>query len=470
MIEAHHPIGGAVASRNDGDGLAQLTEMMRGTPAGAPAKRAPTPRPPADRRARRRARIIGLSVTGAVVLVIAGLVASYVVWALHAPISPASATVQTPEVPTPAAAGSLLAPEGQSAISVSGADDYLGPQASGVWQSSGDETVPMASISKVITALVILQAKPLGSATDAGPTIAFTKADVALYDKYYVLNATLAPMPSGSSLSEHDALETMLVVSASNYAEALSTWAYGSQGAFLAAAKKWLATNGMTHTRMVEPTGLDDRNTSTASDLIALGKLAMANPAVAAMVGTRSLDIPGSKVSGMTNTNGMLGSDGIDGIKTGTLDTGSDLLFSANVTVPDLPGKPLRVFGVVLSGYTRDSVDGDVRAMLHALAAGFHSTPLGTQGDVVGTYTTRWGASAKMVLGDNAGITTWSNTPITVKMSTGSITTGKARQKVGTVTWTAGSSTVTVPVVLDEAVKPPTDEWRLTHPGELGKK
>ena len=458
-----------MAAQQGGDGLSQLAELMRDTPAGAPARRGPA-RPPVDRWKRRRRRIVGLSVTGVVILLIAGLVSSYVVWALHAPISAASATLQQPEVPTPAAAASLLSPEGQSAISVSGADDYLGPEATGVWQSSAGDPVPMASISKVVTTLVILQAKPLGSATDAGPRITFSKDDHALYDKYYVLNATLAPMPTGSSLSEHDALETMLVVSASNYAEALSTWAYGSQGAFLAAAKKWLAANGMTHTRMVDPTGLDDRNTSTPADLIALGKLAMANPAVASMVSQTALHIQGSPVDGMSTTNDLLGVDGIDGIKTGTLDTGSDLLFSANVVVPNLPDVRLRVVGVVLSGFSRQTVDDDVRGMLRQLVSGFHSTSLGVQGDVVGTYTTRWGASARMVLGDDAAITTWSNAPITVKMSTGSITTGTARQKVGTVTWTSGKTTVKVPVVLEKAIKPPTDWWRLTHPGELGKK
>ena len=40
----------------------------------------------------------------------------------------------------------------------------------------------MASISKIVTALVILQAKPLSSATTPGPTITFSKDDHALYD------------------------------------------------------------------------------------------------------------------------------------------------------------------------------------------------------------------------------------------------------------------------------------------------
>jgi D-alanyl-D-alanine carboxypeptidase (penicillin-binding protein 5/6) len=70
----------------------------------------------------------------------------------------------------------------------------------------------------------------------------------------------------------------MLVISASNYAEAASTWAFGSQPAFVSATKRWFAANGLAHTKIVEPTGIDPHNTSTPSDMIALGKLAMANP------------------------------------------------------------------------------------------------------------------------------------------------------------------------------------------------
>ncbi|MGN6325311.1 D-alanyl-D-alanine carboxypeptidase family protein [Pseudolysinimonas sp.] len=455
-------------ARNDGDGLAQLTEIMRSTPAGAPL-RSPAPRTPVDRRRRRRRRIVGLSVTGGILLLVAALVASYVGWALNAPIGAASASLAQPTVATPPAAQPVLAPEGSSAISVAGADDYLGPGASGVWQKSGDDAVPMASISKIVTALVILKAKPLSGATTPGPLITFSAADHALYDQYYVQNATIAPMPTGSSMTEHQALETMLVVSASNYAAALSTWAYGSPGAFLAATRTWLAANGLTHTAMVEPTGLDDRNRSTPADLIALGKLAMANAAVAEIVGLHSLDIPGSPVDGMSATNDMLGRNGVDGIKTGTLDTGSDLLFSATVPVPALDRPALRVFGVVLGGSSRESVDGDVETMLHNVVNGFHSTMLGREGDVVGTYTTRWGASAHMVLARDATVTTWSNAPITVTMSTGMITTGKAGQRVGAVTWTSGTTTVTVPVVLESTIRPPSDWWRITHPDKLGR-
>src|SRR5690606_12618891 len=105
-------------------------------------------------------------------------------------------------------------------------------------------------------------------------------------------------------------------------------WAYGSQSGFLAAARGWLEANGLEHTTIVEPTGIDARNVSTPRDLLALGRLAMANPVIAEIVASETLDVPG--LERRSNTNTLLGVSGVHGIKTGTLDgAGSNLLFSA---------------------------------------------------------------------------------------------------------------------------------------------
>ncbi|WP_299016513.1 hypothetical protein [uncultured Caulobacter sp.] len=64
----------------------------------------------------------------------------------------------------------------------------------------------MASVSKIITALVVLEKYPLADASDPGPTITFSKADHDLYDQYYVRGATIAAMPTGTRMSLHDAL------------------------------------------------------------------------------------------------------------------------------------------------------------------------------------------------------------------------------------------------------------------------
>lgn len=444
--------------RQDSDGLSQLTELMRD-------ERIPE-REPVDPEVRRSARRRRLIVSGIVAVFVIVFVSSYVGYTLSAPLPTAESATEVPEVQVPAAAELALSPEGSSAISVAGAEEYLGPDAAGIWATSGgDKPRPIASITKLITTLVILDAKPLKNADDPGPTITFSKADHALYDKYYVQNATIAAMPTGSSLSLHDALETMLVASACNYAEAVAGWAFGSQWGFVQATKKWLSEHGLTHTTIVEPTGLDPRNVSSPSDLIALARIAVQNPAVVQIAAMKTLQVPG--IDPVTNTNDLLGWNGIDGLKTGTLDGyGSNLLYTSKLDV-GLP-EPLSIIGVQLGGYSRSAANAEVDTLLTSIREGFHEVVVAEQSQVVGTYTTVWGEKARMVIGQNATLLTWSDTPVTSTIDVTTVTTGHDGDQIGTVTYTAGTATATVPVLLEGGISAPDSWWRLTHPSELG--
>src|SRR5476651_1752358 len=154
---------------------------------------------PAPKRRRLRGRLIAIIAA----LLVVAVIGTYVSLTLSAPVGAAAAAFHSPVVPTPTAAAIALPLYGESAISVSGGDDYLGTTADGIFASSGGNgALPMASISKLITAMVILSARPLGTSGN-GRTITWDKADAALYDKYYLLNATIAAMKNGSSMSEH---------------------------------------------------------------------------------------------------------------------------------------------------------------------------------------------------------------------------------------------------------------------------
>jgi serine-type D-Ala-D-Ala carboxypeptidase (penicillin-binding protein 5/6) len=417
---------------------------------------------PAVRRARRRR---GLLVFGIVVVVLLAAVGGYAGWALNAPLPAPVADVRQPGLADPVPAVLALPAEGSSAVAVTGADEFLGDGASGVWTTSGSgDPRPLASLTKLVTALVILDARPLEGA-DAGPTITFSDADHDLYDEYYVQGATIAAMPAGSAMSLRDALAVMLVPSASNYAEAVSTWAFGSQGAFLGAARSWLAENGLTATTIVEPTGLSARNTASPADALALAKLAAAHPVVAEIAGTRSISLPTTGV--LHNTNGLLGTAGITGLKTGNLGAGTfNLAYTASIELGF--GEPVRITGVVLGGGSRDEVGRDVVRLLDSIRDGFRLTHLIDQGRELGTYTTAWGSSATLVVGESASIRTWSDTPITREMDVVAPTSYEDGEVVGSITWTAGPRTATTTLEVEGSLEPPTDWWRLTHPGELG--
>ncbi|MCU1425880.1 MAG: D-alanyl-D-alanine carboxypeptidase [Microbacteriaceae bacterium] len=408
-------------------------------------------------RRRRRSALVAVIL----LLLVSAAIGTYVSLSMSAPLDDATLTLEKVVVAQPAGAV-IAAPMGvASAVSVVGAEEYLGAGISS--ESGGTEKRPIASITKVVTALVILDQKPLDPG-EAGPTLTFSEADNDLYDKYFVMGATIHPMKIGSTMTERDALETMLVVSASNYAEAVSTWAFGSQARFLSAARAWLSKNGLTDTTIVDPTGLDSRSASTPANLIALGKIAMAHPVVADIVGTAHLDVPGHQP--LDNTNGFLGADGINGIKTGTLDSaGSCLLFSAIVSVN--ASTPLTIVGVVLGATDKYAAGLAAQQIIESVEAGFHPVPLVKRGDVFGAYDTVWKDGALVTARADATVRTWSDTPITSTIEAKPITTGKKGEEVGSITYVAGAETIVVPLVLDGDIADPGKKWRLTHPGEL---
>jgi D-alanyl-D-alanine carboxypeptidase (penicillin-binding protein 5/6) len=390
-----------------------------------------------DPAVRRRRRRRGLVITAVCIVLLLAVSGGYIGWALTASVNPPAVTTRAPQAPV-----------------------------SGTWSAAGTgEPLPIASITKLITALVILDASPLSSADDPGPTITFGRADHDLYDEYYVQGATIAPMPTGISMSLHDALAVMLIPSASNYAEALSSRIFGSQDAFLGATRDWLASHRLTGTTVTEPTGISPRNTSTPADLLAIAKLAAANPAIAQIVATPSVSIPGA--GRLHNTNSLLGTAGITGLKTGNLGEGRhNLLYTATLDVG--AADPLAITGVILGGASRDSVNATVIAELESIRSGFHQVPVATAGQEVGSISTPWGSTATLVVGDDASIFTWSDTPIEVAMDIDTPTAYRDGTVVGSVTWTAGPNTVTAPVKIDGTIDPPTEWWRLTHPSELG--
>ncbi|WP_159078240.1 D-alanyl-D-alanine carboxypeptidase family protein [Salinibacterium hongtaonis] len=420
--------------------------------------------PEAAAASRKRRRIAGI-VAGATALALVTTASIYSVSALTSAIPLSTAHLTAPGVTPGPVAAMTLPVVGSSAIVVSGENDFEAFTGSRemVGALDADAARPIASISKVITALVVLDAKPLGI-DEPGPTITFTAADDDLYDKYYVLGATTHTMKKGERMTQRDALEVMLVASASNYAEAVANWAFGSPAGFRNATKTWLAKNGLNATVVVEPTGIDPRNVSTPAELITLGRLAMADPVLAVIVQSPSLDVPGH--SPVSNSNTLLGQGGVNGIKTGTLAPyGSNLLFSSVIDVGI--GEPLTVTGATLGAFDRDSLSREIMTTLQSIKGGFRSIPLVDQGRVLGTYTTPWGDSASVVTGKAGTLLTWSDTPVTSEITSSSLGEGESGTVVGSITYTAGPRTSSVPLVLDGTIEPPSAWWRLTHPAEV---
>jgi D-alanyl-D-alanine carboxypeptidase (penicillin-binding protein 5/6) len=218
------------------DDLSAFAELLDGAPAATGSGRA--------------ARTALLVVLVSILLVLAGG-GGYVWWVSATPLPAPTLTTQLPTAAAGEAATVRLPADGAMRVSVTGGEQYLGADTDGAWAASGgDDPRPIASVAKLITALVVLDRHPLNDADDPGPTVAFTEADTDLYDQFYVRGATIARMPDGLRLSLHDSLATMLLPSASNYAVAIARWGFGSESAYVDAARAWLDANGLSSTRV----------------------------------------------------------------------------------------------------------------------------------------------------------------------------------------------------------------------------
>ena len=380
----------------------------------------------------------------------------YLPLTLLAPV-PQTAAIRTAySAPVTATQTLTLPTYGDSAIAAVG---YPGLLASG----GGSTPLPIASITKIITALVVLQKAPLGVA-DAGPSIAFTAADAANTKAYAARDGDVYPIKVGGSMSERDVLTIALVPSANNYARALADWAFGSEEDFLPVARTWLASHGLTSTTLTDCTGLNPQNTSTPSDLIALGKLALANPLVSKLIATKTATLP--VVGAISNTNQLLGTVGINGIKTGTLNSaGASLLFSSRL---ELGGHVVTLVGVVLDGPNHPTIDAAIASLVTAAREGFHLVTLATEGQRFATYTTAWGDRTTAVAARTVSVVVWGGTAITARASVSGITpSNKKGAVVGLVSFAAGTQRVTVPLRLGARLDGPDPGWRLGHPGEL---
>jgi D-alanyl-D-alanine carboxypeptidase (penicillin-binding protein 5/6) len=73
-----------------------------------------------------------------------------------------------------------------------------------------------------------------------------------------------------------------------------------------------------------------------------------------------------------------------------------------------------------------------------------------------------------MVLAKTESMLTWSDTPITQKLKISQPSSYNDGAAVGSITFTSGPNTTTVPVTVEGSIHPPTAWWRLTHPQLLG--
>jgi serine-type D-Ala-D-Ala carboxypeptidase (penicillin-binding protein 5/6) len=181
-------------------------------------------------------------------------------------------------------------------------------------QSSPEHPVPVASLTKTMTAYIVLTDHPL-SATGDGPSLTMTAADVADWGNDVVTDQSNVEVALGEVLTERQLLEGLLVHSANNFADTLAVWDAGSVAAFVTKMNATAQRLGMTQSRFVDPSGFAAQSESTPADLLKVIRLDMAFPAFAQAVAMPSVTLP---VAGtVLSATPLEGLPGIVGVKSG---------------------------------------------------------------------------------------------------------------------------------------------------------
>lgn len=138
------------------------------------------------------------------------------------------------------------------------ADDATGEV---LFEKNADEVRPIASLTKVMTGLVVLE-----SGLSLSEAVTIQEEDVD------TLKHSASHLPVGWTLTRGELLRIALMASDNRAAHALARAHPGGVEAFVRAMNEKASALGMRRTRYVDPTGLDPANVSTARDLLLLAR------------------------------------------------------------------------------------------------------------------------------------------------------------------------------------------------------
>jgi serine-type D-Ala-D-Ala carboxypeptidase (penicillin-binding protein 5/6) len=176
----------------------------------------------------------------------------------------------------------LLAPAGGAVPAVDAVSYLLVNPASGevLAERSPDRPLPMASTTKMMTAIVVRER------TDPD--------DLITVPPSAIVGEASGELVAGERLRVRDLLTALLVASGNDAAITLADGVAGSQAAFVELMNERARELGLTQTRFANPHGLDaPGHRSSVRDLVALARAAMRDPVLREIFSARRAAIPG---------------------------------------------------------------------------------------------------------------------------------------------------------------------------------
>ncbi len=250
-------------------------------------------------------------------------------------------------VPENASAATVWPSVGQAGYAYGGGPIRRGPH---------QHVAPIASMAKVMTAVVMLSEDPMGP--HGGFHLTVTRGDVADWQRRANRGESTVAVRAGEHLTERQALAAIMLPSANNVAIMIARHVSGTVTRFVTAMNRTARVLHMTRTHYTDPSGYDAATTSTPRDQILLARKAMHLPALRAMFGRSSYVLP---VAGRVyNYDTLLGHDGFVGIKTGSMSQSGGCFMFVSHRRHD--GRRVDVYGVVMGQQGGDLITPALQA------------------------------------------------------------------------------------------------------------
>ena len=178
-----------------------------------------------------------------------------------------------------------------------------------LYEKNAYQKLPMASTTKIMTAICALEAGNLEEPFEVHPAAVGVEGS-SIY------------LAHGETMTLRDLVYGLMLNSGNDAAVAIAMRVSGSVEGFAALMNETAATIGVRDTQFQNPNGLDDpQHYTTAYDLALITRYGMQNAEFAQIVATKSKRIPWqNKENGrlLSNHNKMLSLyEGADGVKTG---------------------------------------------------------------------------------------------------------------------------------------------------------
>jgi D-alanyl-D-alanine carboxypeptidase (penicillin-binding protein 5/6) len=373
-------------------------------------------------------------------------------------------------------------------------------------QSGPEQPVPIASLTKMTTALVVLRDHPIPPGS-SGPTVTITPDEAAQFDVDLANNETNIPLQAGETLTELQLLEALLVPSANDVAYTLAVWDAGSESAFVAKMNALAVALGAVHSHYTDTSGFDPGSVSTAADTLRIAGAAMAIPTFASVVDMPTVTLPGA--GAVKNVVTAIGTDGIVGVKSGytaqaagcmvlagfrTVDGRSVLVLASalgqrepapapappstvpsatapTTTAPAAPTTTTAPYSAIEAQYPLRYTEPIVEHLLDAAEGAVVAVPVVTAGHAVGTAAVDRGgvrltvpvvaSTGAWVLGVPGQRVTATLAPAAPAPTAAPVARGGAAS--GAVRFTLGAQTETVPVRMGHRLPDPGWWWKVLH-------